>query len=59
MEMSVSHKKVWRDGLKHCKDPGAFMEYSNDMKDVCKSIKEYSPIIGLENGIIGMKGKFW
>ena len=57
--MSVSHKKVWRDGLKHCKDPGAFMEYSNDMKDVCKSIEEYSPIIGLESGIIGMKGKFW
>ena len=30
--------------LDHFNDPKAFMEYSNDMQDVCKNIKEYNPI---------------
>ena len=30
-------------GLGHLKDPKAFMEYSNDMKDVCKNIENYNP----------------
>ena len=30
-------------GLDHFKDHKAFMEYSNDMKDVYKNIKGYSP----------------
>ena len=34
------HKKV---GLDHLDDPKAFMEYSNDMQDVCKNIEEYNP----------------
>ena len=29
-------------GLKHCKDPKAFIEYSNDMDDIYKSTEEYS-----------------
>ena len=31
-------------GLNHFNDPKAFMEYSNDMKDVHKYIEEYNPI---------------
>ena len=30
-------------GLKHCNDYKAFIEYSDDMKDVYKNIKEYNP----------------
>ena len=30
-------------GLKHYNDPKAFIEYSNDMQDVYKSIEEYNP----------------
>ena len=30
-------------GLDHCKDPKAFMEYSNDMEDVYKNIENYNP----------------
>ena len=30
-------------GLDHFKDPRAFMEYSNDMQDVCKNIEDYNP----------------
>ena len=30
-------------GLNHYNDPKAFMNYSNDMQDVCKSIEEYNP----------------
>ena len=29
-------------GLKHFKDPKAFIEYSSDMQDVYKNIKEYN-----------------
>ena len=35
-------KKV---GLDHFKDLRAFMEYSNDMQDVCKNIEDYNPNI--------------
>ena len=30
-------------GLDHFKDPRAFIEYSNDMKDVYKNIEDYNP----------------
>ena len=30
-------------GLKHCSDFKAFIEYSNDIDDICKNIKEYYP----------------
>ena len=30
-------------GLHHFKEPKAFMEYSNDMKDVYKNIENYNP----------------
>ena len=30
--------------LNHFNDPKAFMEYSNDMKDVYKNIEDYNPI---------------
>ena len=30
-------------GLKHCNDPKAFIEYSDDMQDVYKNINEYNP----------------
>ena len=30
-------------GLNHFKDPGAFIEYSNDMQDVYKNIEDYNP----------------
>ena len=36
-------KKHGDVGLKYCKDPEAFMEYSNDMNDVYKSTEEYNP----------------
>ena len=29
-------------GVKHFHDPNAFIEYSNDMQDVCKNIDEYN-----------------
>ena len=29
-------------GLKHINDPKVFVEYSNDMQDVYKSIEEYN-----------------
>ena len=29
-------------GVKHFHDPSAFIEYSNDMQDVCKNIDEYN-----------------
>ena len=31
-----------RIGLKHFSDPKAFIEYSNNMQDVCKNIDEYN-----------------
>ena len=30
-------------GLDHFDDPKAFIEFSNDMQDVCKNIEDYSP----------------
>ena len=30
-------------GLDHFNDPIAFIEYSSDMKDVSKNIKNYNP----------------
>ena len=30
-------------GLKHLNDSKAFIEYSNDMDDICKNIEEYNP----------------
>ena len=30
-------------GLKHFNNPKAFIEYSNDMHDVCKNINDYNP----------------
>ena len=30
-------------GLKHFNDPKAFIEYSNDMHDIYKNIKDYNP----------------
>ena len=36
------HKRE-KVGLDHFKDPKAFMEYSNDMQDVYKSIENYNP----------------
>ena len=29
-------------GLKHFNDPKAFIEYSNDMQDICKNINYYN-----------------
>ena len=34
--------KIKSIGLKHFDDPKAFIEYSNDMQDVCKNINEYN-----------------
>ena len=34
--------KTESTGLKHFNDPKAFIEYSNDMQDVYKSIDEYN-----------------
>ena len=31
-------------GLNHFNNPKAFMEYSNDMQDVCKNIEDYNSI---------------
>ena len=31
-------------GLNHFDDPKAFMEYSNDMRNVYKNIEDYKPI---------------
>ena len=36
-------------GLKHFKDPKAFIEYSNDIKDVYKNIDKYN--VNKENNI--------
>ena len=36
--------KLEKVGLNHFNDPKAFMEYSNDMKDVYKNIEDYNPI---------------
>ena len=30
-------------GINHVNDPKAFIEYSNDMHDVCKNIDDYNP----------------
>ena len=38
--LNNKRKKV---GLDHLKDPKAFMEYSNDMRDVYKNIEDYNP----------------
>ena len=35
--------KCEKVGLDHFKDPRAFMEYSNDIQDVYKNIKDYNP----------------
>ena len=35
--------KCEKVGLEHFKDPKAFIEYSNDMQDVCKNIEDYNP----------------
>ena len=32
--------KCEKVGLKHCNDPKAFIEYSNDMQDAYRNIKE-------------------
>ena len=32
-----------REKLDHFKDPGTFIEYSNDMQDVYKNIEDYNP----------------
>ena len=35
---------IWESaGLKHFKDPEAFMEYSNNINDIYKYIEEYNP----------------
>ena len=36
-------KKGESIGLKHFNDPKAFIEYSNDMRDVCENIDDYNP----------------
>ena len=36
------HKRQ-KVGQGHFKDPKAFMEYSNDVKDVYKNIEDYNP----------------
>ena len=36
-------KKSEKVGLNHYDDPKAFMEYSNDMQDVCENIEDYNP----------------
>ena len=36
-------KKLEKVRLDHFKDPKAFMEFSNDMKDVYKNIENYNP----------------
>ena len=41
-------------GINHFNDPKAFIEYSNDMRDVYKNIDEYNP--DKENNIIN---SFW
>ena len=43
-------KKRESIGLKHFNDPKAFIEYSNDMQDVHKKIKEYN--IGKKHKIL-------
>ena len=30
-------------GISHLDDPESFIEYSNDIQDVCKNIEEYNP----------------
>ena len=35
--------KCEKVGLDNFNDPKAFMEYSNDMQNVCKNIEEYNP----------------
>ena len=30
-------------GSKRCNNPRAFIEYSNDLDDICESIEEYNP----------------
>ena len=35
--------KIQSKGLKHLKDPKAFIEYSNDMQDVYGNINDYNP----------------
>ena len=39
-------------GLKHFNDPKAFIEYSNDMKDVYKNIEEYNIVKKLKMLIV-------
>ena len=43
-EKKYREKKREKLGLNHFNDPKAFMEYSNDMQDVCKNIEDYNPI---------------
>ena len=38
-----SINKYEKVGLDHFNDPKAFMEYSNDMSDVCKNIEDCNP----------------
>ena len=39
----ISINKSEKVGLKHYNDLKAFIEYSNDMKDVYKNIEKYNP----------------
>ena len=41
--INVKLKKRKRTGLKHFNDSKAFIEYSNDMDGIYKSIEEYNP----------------
>ena len=53
-------KKREKVGLNHYDDPKAFMEYSDDMKDVYKNIEDYNPdkkgkvVIVFDDMIAGM-----
>ena len=55
--INVKLKKRKRTGLKHFNDSKAFIEYSNDMDGIYKSIEEYNPnkkrkILIVFNGMI-------
>ena len=36
-------RKCENKGSEHCNDPKVFIEYSNDMKNICKNIDEHNP----------------
>ena len=39
-QLLINKRKIL--GLKHFNDPKAFIEYSNNMQDICKNIDEYN-----------------